>query len=48
MMVTFGSAVKYSVTDLLYHPYAVVGINDFVADLVFHSFGWPPEEIITV
>jgi hypothetical protein len=26
---------------LLYYPYAVVRINDFVANLIVHSFGGP-------
>src|SRR6516225_9348208 len=46
--VTFGSAIQDAVTDLFYNAYAVVRINDFVADLVFHSFGWPPGRIKSV
>ncbi len=42
--ITFGTTVEYAVTYLFYNPYAMVRINDFVADLVFHRCGGPQED----
>ena len=40
--VTFGSTVENSVADLFNNAHTVIRINDFVADLVVHSFDCPP------
>src|SRR5216683_3891749 len=41
-VIPFGSTVQHPVTDLFDYSNAVVRINDFVANLIVHSFGSPP------
>src|SRR5262249_37742734 len=47
-VVTFRPAVQYPVTDLFDYSNAVVRINDFVANLIVHSFGCPPRRVTRV